>query len=136
MVRILEQRLIHGDFHSKQILLDSGAVRFLDLDELAAGPVEYDLGSFLAHVQRDALRGYLQPEIAARISCHFLRGYLAKSAAPDDIALFVALALFKYSHHPFRACERNWELGVKKILRASANIIDRADADPMLTLTA
>lgn len=118
-------QLIHGDFHSKQILLHAGTVRFLDLDELAAGPAEYDLGTFLAHLRRDVLRGYLQSAAAERIASHFLEGYVQNSAAPKDIGLYVALALLKFSHHPFRACEQNWELGIERILHAASSLVDQ-----------
>lgn len=119
-------RLIHGDFHLKQILLHAGTVRFLDLDELASGPVEYDLGTFLAHLRRDVFRGHLQPVAAERITTQFLEGYAQKGAAPEEIGLYVALALLKSSHHPFRACEPNWEIGIEQIIRAAAELVDQS----------
>ena len=129
----VQPQLIHGDFHSKQILLHAGTVRFLDLDELAAGPVEYDLGTFLAHLRRDVLRGYLQPAVADRIASHFLEGYAQKGAAPEDIGLYVALALLKFSHHPFRACEQNWELGIERILRAASSLVDQNNIESAIS---
>lgn len=42
---------IHGDFHARQVILDGkGRGWVLDLDDLAAGPPEADLGNFAAHL--------------------------------------------------------------------------------------
>ena len=42
---------VHGDFHAGQAILDgSGTVWLLDLDDLAAGAPESDLGNFAAHL--------------------------------------------------------------------------------------
>lgn len=42
---------LHGDFHAGQLIRDhAGRVWILDLDDLAAGPPEADLGNFAAHL--------------------------------------------------------------------------------------
>ena len=122
-----QANVIHGDFHSKQILLHQGDVRFLDLDELAVGTPEYDLGTFLAHLRRDVLRGYQRSATASKIAGDFLECYTQNGAAPTQIGLFTALALLKFSHHPFRACEQHWEVGIEKILNAASKIVDCDD---------
>ena len=43
--------LVHGDFHAGQLIRDrQGAVWILDLDDLALGPPEADIGNFAAHL--------------------------------------------------------------------------------------
>jgi len=43
--------LVHGDFHAGQLIMDpSGTVWLLDLDDLATGAPESDLGNFAAHL--------------------------------------------------------------------------------------
>ncbi|MBD3334077.1 MAG: phosphotransferase, partial [Candidatus Eisenbacteria bacterium] len=42
--------LIHRDLYPEQILVDDGRPGFIDLDELAAGEAELDLGNFIAHL--------------------------------------------------------------------------------------
>ncbi len=42
---------VHGDLHAGQFIVDSGgAAWLLDLDDLAIGPAEADLGNFAAHL--------------------------------------------------------------------------------------
>ncbi len=54
---------VHGDFHAGQVIRDDdGVVWLLDLDDLALGPPEADLGNFVAHLatwvgtRRDTVR--------------------------------------------------------------------------------
>ena len=43
--------LLHGDFHVGQLIRDgSGEIWIVDLDDLALGPPEADLGNFVAHL--------------------------------------------------------------------------------------
>ncbi|TQV83330.1 phosphotransferase family protein [Denitrobaculum tricleocarpae] len=43
--------VVHGDFHCGQMILDeSGNLWLVDLDDMAQGPVEVDLGNFAAHL--------------------------------------------------------------------------------------
>lgn len=43
--------VVHGDFHCGQMIRDgSGYLWLIDLDDLAQGPVEVDLGNFAAHL--------------------------------------------------------------------------------------
>lgn len=41
---------IHGDFYTKQVLIDSDCAAILDLDDAAIGEPEQDLGNFLGHL--------------------------------------------------------------------------------------
>ncbi|MGH7676765.1 MAG: phosphotransferase family protein, partial [Gemmatimonadales bacterium] len=52
-------RATHGDFYAGQVLLDGDGVTVFDLDRAALGDPTADLGMFIAHLERDALRGAL-----------------------------------------------------------------------------
>jgi aminoglycoside phosphotransferase (APT) family kinase protein len=42
--------LLHRDLHPQQLLLNGNAVGFVDLDDVAVGAPEIDLGNLLAHL--------------------------------------------------------------------------------------
>lgn len=47
--------LLHGDFHVGQLIRDeAGDMWLVDLDDLAIGPPEADLGNFIAHLSSSA----------------------------------------------------------------------------------
>jgi len=64
------QILCHRDLHDKQILLNSGGHRLIDLDLASAGPPALDPANILAHVHLRWLKGADLPweEIAGRIA--------------------------------------------------------------------
>jgi aminoglycoside phosphotransferase (APT) family kinase protein len=54
---------VHGDFHAGQLIMDSaGRVWLLDLEDLATGAPESDLGNFAAHLatRPETRRGPIQ----------------------------------------------------------------------------
>lgn len=110
------KRVIHGDFHSKQILVNNGDVRLLDADELAVGPAQLDVGTFVAHLYRDCLSGRVDPSVVSQTVDTFLNAYQAAGGRIDHLNVYTALALLKFSHHPFRACENNWDKRIGRIL--------------------
>ena len=111
-----QRQVIHGDFHSKQILVNDNDVRFLDADELAIGPAQLDIGTFIAHLHRDGLSGRIPQSSVNTTVDAFLAGYESGGGSTDAIDLFTALALFKFSHHPFRAGEDCWGERITRIL--------------------
>lgn len=123
----LTAAIVHGDFHSKQVLLTSGDVRFLDPDELGVGPAQLDTGTFLAHLQRDALRGFLSQALADELSADFLDGYVSAGGSVASVNVFTALALLRFSHHPFRASEENWPGGIAQIVSKVLKILGQAE---------
>lgn len=123
----LTMAVVHGDFHSKQVLLTTDDVRFLDPDELGVGPPQLDIGTFLAHLQRDALRGFLSQALADELSADFLDGYVAAGGSVASVNAFTALALLRFSHHPFRASEKNWPDGIAQIVSKVLKILGGAE---------
>lgn len=114
---------IHGDFYAKQVLLTDGGVAVLDLDEARRGDPAGDLGTFIAHLERDALRGTLPPERVEPVARALLEGYEDAGGRGnlDRINLYTATALFRLAPHPFRQREPDWPERIAAILgRAEA----------------
>ena len=56
---VTRDRAIHGDFKAGQVLLDGDTVAILDLDQAKQGDPATDLGMFIAHLERNVIRGQL-----------------------------------------------------------------------------
>jgi len=48
--------VLHGDLHSKNVMVNEGAVTAIDLERVAFGPAEIDLGFFRAHALARPIR--------------------------------------------------------------------------------
>ena len=118
---------VHGDFYAKQVLLDGERVAFLDLDQGARADPASDLGLFLAHLERDALRGTLAPERIEALTSAFLEGYAVASGRRPPVELHTALGLFQLLHHPFRHCEPDWAGRTEAILSRAEKILSGAE---------
>ena len=100
---------VHGDFHSKQVLLKQDTVGIIDLDEAFLGDPAFDLGLFIAHIEYDALRNLFPPSLVNLASETFLKGYRKTTGSlPPNIALYVAMGLLSLSPHFFRNRVPNW----------------------------
>lgn len=125
-VRQVENQVVHGDFHSKQILIDNDNVWFLDPDELAVGPPQLDVGTFIAHLYRDGLSARISLTDAEATVDRFVAGYRKSGGNTDAIALFTAMALLKFSHHPFRAGEKHWDVRIQLIINMAQKFVGEA----------
>ncbi|MEE2665967.1 MAG: phosphotransferase [Myxococcota bacterium] len=101
---------VHGDFYAKQVLLAPDAVGFIDLDAAARGSGYEDVGCFLAHLDRDVVRGRFSPERAGAAGEALLEGLVQAShglgrSGPE---LHHASALFGLLADPFRRNEKDW----------------------------
>ena len=116
---------IHGDFYAKQVLLDGGRVGIIDLDQAARGDPAFDLGRFIAHVERAAVRDGLPARHVADLTRAFLDGYQAATGrpAPDRVGLYVAIGLLLMLRDPFRYHAPGWP-------EQTAAILARAEAVP------
>ncbi len=100
---------VHGDFHSKQVLLRQDTVGIIDLDEAFLGDPAFDLGLFIAHLEYDALRNLFPPSLINLASEAFLEGYRETTGfLPSNIALYTATGLLSLSPHFFRNRLSNW----------------------------
>jgi len=113
---------VHGDFYAKQVLLGPDAVSFIDLDAAARGSRYLDLGCFLAHLDRDVVRGRFSRERAGAAGEALLDGFVRAShgLGPGGPALHHASALFGLLADPFRRNERDW-------LGSAHALLDRLD---------
>ena len=104
-------RPVHGDFYASQVLIADDEAAILDLDEAAWGDPLSDLGNFLAHVQREHVRGRVSAPRVQEIEAALLEGYCrtsARSIQPRLLATHTAASLLKLTHDPFRQREQNW----------------------------
>jgi ATP-binding cassette subfamily B protein len=104
------ERLVHGDFHSGQVLLAGGVPAMIDFDEAGLGNPAADLGSFLAHLECDEVAGLLPPQRRSAVAKALLEGY-ARAASPPPphvLRLHAAAALFQRSAQFFRDRDPSW----------------------------
>jgi aminoglycoside phosphotransferase (APT) family kinase protein len=114
---------IHGDFYAKQVLLAGERVVILDFDSAAAGDPAYDLGLFVAHLERGAIRHTVPHNRISSVADALLKGYEQESglAFPERVTIYAAAGLLKLAPHQFRNREQNWPQSMEAI-------IDRAEA--------
>lgn len=103
-------RPIHGDFYAEQVLLAGGTISVLDLDRAARGDPAADLGTFIAHLERDALSGTLAPERVTSIADSLRHGYRTIAHGPSRarIQTYAAAGLLRLAPEPFRYHEPDW----------------------------
>ena len=104
------QQPVHGDCYAKQILVQAGTVGLLDLDQAALGDPALDLGLFLAHLERDVLRGRLDASTLPGYRAALLQGYAdLAGGTPEQVPLYTATSLLRLLPDPFRHREPAWE---------------------------
>jgi aminoglycoside phosphotransferase (APT) family kinase protein len=104
-------RLIHGDFHARQVLIDGDTSAILDLDRAAYADPMIDLGMFAAHLEREVTRGNLPADRVEPFTQALLEGYAAathQTVADDEIRLRTAVELFRLAPRFFRYHEPDW----------------------------
>ena len=115
---------IHGDLYDKQILLYGDRVEILDMDQAALGDPRFDLGQFLAHLERDCIQGKLSPQHVAELREWLLKGYQGVTGSRvEGLDGYVADSLFRLAHHPFRSHEVDWPGRTQRILERVEEIL-------------
>jgi Phosphotransferase enzyme family len=118
-----ENQSLHGDFYASQVLLDGTSIRLTDFDEAFRGDPAHDLGTFLAHLEANAVRCHLPRDLVAPVTAALVDGYrdCARDGVTDDrIALYTSVGLLRLAAHPFRSREPLWP-------KRTAAILERAD---------
>ena len=117
-----ELRPIHGDFYAEQVLLSDAAVAIFDLDQATLGDPAADLGTFAAHLERDALDGGPLAKRVPTLRTALLEGYRAATGhpPPPGVDLRTAVGLFRLAPEPFRAREPDWPQRIAAILARAA----------------
>jgi tRNA A-37 threonylcarbamoyl transferase component Bud32 len=121
-----QSRPLHGDFYANQVLVDGSRVAIIDFDEAFAGDPAHDVGTFLAHLESNALRQHLAADRVLPVSEAFLNGYrdAARHRITNDrVALYTAAGLFRLAAHPFRARESHWPERTAALLARSERLL-------------
>lgn len=123
-------RPVHGDFYAKQVLVDGGQASLLDLDRAVRGDPAADLGRFLGHLERDALRGVVPPERVEPLGNALLDGYrrASRSSLPSGVGPYVAAALLSLAPDPFRYREQGWPQRIEALLERAEAVLDKGVA--------
>lgn len=103
-------RPIHGDFHARQVLTAPDSVTVLDVDRALYADPRVDLCLFIAHLEREVIRGNLSPSRVEPLKRAFLEGYqhATHDPAPALIELYVAAEVLRLSPRFFRYFEPAW----------------------------
>jgi len=110
---------VHADFYDKQLIVGANGLSMIDLDQARIGVAGEDLGCFIAHLERLAVRDErLDENRISQLSQAMLGGYLAGGGRYDESEVngWTALSLFHLSHNPFRDRVLNWPDQTRKIL--------------------
>jgi hypothetical protein len=127
-----KQRALHGNLQPRHILLRAdGRIGLLDCDRAACGDPALDLGSLIAHWERDVASGTLQDEMLHTRRDLLLTGY--RDATPGTAArvhLYTAAALFSLAPQLFERRAPNWSDDMARALFRCEALIRRLDKAP------
>lgn len=145
--RHLRSVLVHGDFHLRQLIrpTDRNDYVLVDLDDLAIGPAESDLGNCIAHLttSEDADSTGIEVTIRGLIP-RFVSGYRETSPVHLDynaIRLFAALALVRRAlKFTERGCEPDRVAAIIGSAAALADLphplgLDACSSSPIATVS-
>ena len=122
-------RPVHGDFHARQILLDGKTAAILDLDQMCQGDPYHDLGFFLAHLEREEIRGRLAPERVPVLRERFLAGYAATTGKPmaaSHLNAYTSTLLLRLAPRFFRYREADWPDRIERAVARAEAIFEDA----------
>ncbi|MDM9382258.1 aminoglycoside phosphotransferase family protein [Chlorogloeopsis sp. ULAP01] len=125
---------IHGDFNAEQVLLspNTNDITFIDFDRAVCSDPATDLGSFIAKLIQDELRGVLSAEQREQIAAALIAGYRTAALEPisdDQIQLYTAIGLLRLGSDPFRYCEFDWLEKIDAILCRIEQLMNRLPFD-------
>jgi len=116
---------VHGDFHSSQVLVDSGGiVGVVDVDTAGAGQRSDDLANLIGQLSTLTLVSGAPPSIAAYIDQ--LLGVFDTVSEPEGLRLRVAAAVLGLATGPFRVQLEDWPEQTMRRLELAGRWIDAA----------
>lgn len=113
---------VHGDFHSGQILVSSGALTGLvDIDTVGVGNRTDDYANLLAHLHVVALR-----DTTGAAAQYGERVYATAAAAStgDDLRIRTAATMLGYASGPWSRQEPDWPKRVERLVKAAAEWLE------------
>ena len=90
-----EERVLHGDVHPGNALLDGDRVAIIDADQAGLGPAAVDVASLIARIRFGVLSGDWDRATAAELIAAFVAAYRTSHELPDPrvVGSFVGAAL-------------------------------------------
>jgi len=125
-------RTLHGDASADQVVLGAGAPGLIDLDEACGGDPAWDLGSFLADLERRVALGALPRAVATRAGAALLDGYVAAGGTPPpdaSLAARTAAGILRRAAEPFRRRAPGWRAATEVLVARAAEL---APAPPVV----
>jgi len=109
---------VHGDFYDKQAIANNGKVTLIDLDAACLGNPLLDLGSYIAHLERQAGNHSISTTDLETQKGSLISAYeqLTGSICADHLNRYIALGLFALIHHPFRDWSLDWPAQTEQLL--------------------
>jgi tRNA A-37 threonylcarbamoyl transferase component Bud32 len=117
---------LHGDFYANQVLLHNDFINLIDFDEAHLGDPACDLGTFIAHLESNAIRGIGAPGLVEPVTRALLTGYRWPSDVSEDrVAWWTAVALLRLAPHAFRNRELAWPETTMAILARVEDLLNQ-----------
>lgn len=120
------RRIIHGDFHSSQIMVNNGhPTGLIDIDTVGVGEHADDLANLLAHIAVIAEGSPAARERAAAYGTDLTNRFDVLTD-PRQLRIRVAAAIVGYATGPFRVQEPEWREGVERRIRLAEEWMESA----------
>ena len=111
-----QSRCLHGDVHPKNgILLETGSIALIDLDQASLGSPAADLGSLLAALRYEQHLGVLTKAEELALADSFLSGYQQIGKLPEAGSLRWHMAAALFAERAFRAVSRIRLAGLQRL---------------------
>ena len=118
---------LHGDFYSDQILSHENKITILDLDRSFSGDPAFDLGTFLAHMERKVIFEKISSTQRDQYRENLLAGYQKVSNNTDWLArvdFYTAASLLRITPENFRTWVSNWPRKTELLLQRSIELLE------------
>ena len=123
--RTVPDVLIHGDLHPKNILVDRrGMLTFVDLERVAVGPADIDLGNFRAHAIALGIRQPGWPKGALAHAEEMIDAYPRRSSRGyGALDWHTAVGLIDQAVLVTRHLEANWRTTSRELLDCARTLL-------------
>ena len=121
---------IHGDFHDKQVVVGDDGVSLIDFDNAHLGDTLSDIGSLIAHWERNAINHQMEAGDIPAMASAFLDGYqnIRPGLNTHELNRYIALSLFQLLHQPFRDRMEDWPEQTSALLRRCSELFGSVES--------